>query len=303
MPGKFLIASSSEPTMRALRLALRDDRHTITMAHDGLEVVDLALDRQPNAIFLGVHLPGLDGLDVARSLRALGPTERIPLVFLAENEDEAKQISEAHLALTECLTAPYDLGEVKAHALASMRTGERIAALPPTGSESAWMLTMIDPLTHLYHRRYLLHLLAYEAARSARYKTPLAVLLVDIDNLKEINHQHGILMGDTVLVEVGQLLKKMLRGCDVIGRSNTQDFMLIVPQTDERGARILASRICQTISEHHFILEKLDLHVTVSVGVVCAAGNDLTENLALLGRAEIALQHAKRAGKNRAEVG
>jgi GGDEF domain-containing protein len=50
-------------------------------------------------------------------------------------------------------------------------------------------------------------------------------------------------------------------------------------------------------------LEKLDLHVTVSVGVVCAAGNDLTENLALLGRAEIALQHAKRAGKNRAEVG
>jgi diguanylate cyclase (GGDEF)-like protein len=302
MAEKFLIASNNNSTVRALQSALQDEHHTLIIARDGLEVVDLALDRGPSAIFLGINLAGLKGLDVARALRALGPTEHVPIVFLAENRDEAKKVSEAQLTLTECLTAPYDLASVRARARGALRTAECIAALRQREAE-ATLLAITDPLTRLYHRRYLLHRLAYEAARSVRYKSPLAVLLVDVDNLKEINRQHGVLQGDNVLVEVGQLLKKLVRATDVVGRCDTQDFLALLPQTDEQGARLLADRICKTISEHHFIAEKLDLHVTVSVGVACAAGGDLAENLALVGRGEVALDRAKQAGKNRVEVG
>ncbi len=302
MPGKFVVASSNEFTVRAVQIALQEEQHTTIVARDGLEAVDLSLDRGPNAVFLGVGLPGLEGLDVARSLRALDPTEHVPVVFLAENAEEAKRVNAARLPLTECLTAPYDLADVKARAAAALRAAEHIVELREHAAEVP-LLAITDPLTRLYNRRYLLHRLAYEAARSARYKIPLCVLLVDVDNLGHINQKYGILQGDTVLVEVGQILKALSRASDVVGRSDTQDFLILIPQTDEQGARLLAERTVKKISEHHFIAEKLDLHVTVSVGVACAPGGDLTENLALVGRAEGALDRAKQAGKNRMEVG
>jgi diguanylate cyclase (GGDEF)-like protein len=128
------------------------------------------------------------------------------------------------------------------------------------------------------------------------------VLLADVDNLADINQDHGILHGDAVLVEVAQLLKKLVRVSDVVGRTNSQDFMVLMPQTDEAGARMLAERVLQTVSQHHFITERLDLHVTVSIGLACATGADLTENLSLVARAETGLDRAKQAGKNRMEI-
>jgi two-component system cell cycle response regulator len=300
MAGKFLIASTSDASAREVQTALQAIQHEVIVATDGLEAVDLALDRKPDAILLGVRLAGLGGLDVARALRAIDQTAHVPIIFLAENKDESRQAIEARLSLTDCLTAPYEPAELTARAEAALRTGENISALRARGVDA--MLAILDPLTRLYHRRYLLHLLAYEAARSARYKTPLAVLLVDVDNLKEINRQYGILTGDNVLVEVAQLLRKLARATDILGRCDTQDFMILAPQTDAKGTRILAQRLAHGIAEHHFVAEKLDLHVTVSVGAACAEEFDLSENLALLGRGEGALDRAKRAGKNRVEV-
>jgi diguanylate cyclase (GGDEF)-like protein len=123
-----------------------------------------------------------------------------------------------------------------------------------------------------------------------------------VDNLTEINHQYGVLTGDNVLVEVGQLLRRMSRAADILGRCDTQDFLILAPQTDRSGAFVLANRFCKAISEHHFIAEKLDLHVTVSVGAAYSDGSDLSESLALMGRAEGALDRAKQAGKNRVEM-
>ncbi len=300
MTIRFLVASENAATVRDVQGALRGEQCEVIVATDGLEAVDLALDRRPDAILLGVHLGGLAGLDVARALRSLDPTEHVPIVFLAENKDEFKQAIDARLTLTDCLTAPFEPAELRARAEAARRTGENVTALHSRGSDV--LHAILDPLTRLYHRRYLLHVLAYEAARSTRYHTPVSVLLVDVDNLKEINQQSGTLSGDNVLVEVGQLLRRMARSTDILGRSDTQDFLIVAPQTDAKGVRVLANRIVQTISEHHFIAEKLDLHVTVSVGAAYSEGADLSENLALLGRAEGALDRAKRAGKNRLEV-
>lgn len=301
MPGKFVIASMNQYTVRAAQIALQDEKHTVITARDGLEAVDLALDQEPNAVFIGVNLPGLEGLDVARALRALDPTEHMPIVFLAENQEEAKRVHDARLPLTETLTAPYDLSDVKVRAMAALHSADRITELQQHSDPMIFAIT--DPLTRVYNRRYLLHRLAYEATRSVRYHEPMGVMVVDVDNLSDINLKHGILHGDAVLVEVAALLKKLSRAPDVVGRCDTQDFLLLMPQTEAEGARMLADRICKTIGEHHFIAEKLDLHVTVSVGVAYASGGDLTENLALIGRAETALDRAKQAGKNRVEAG
>lgn len=298
---RFLVASNDDAVTHQLKSALKKEDHHIRVAADGLEAVDLALDNHTDAIFLSVHLPALAGLDVARALRAFGPTENVPIIFLAANRAEAEQVSEARLSLSECLVLPFDADELRARAEAALRTGENVRELRSRGTDV--LLAVLDPLTRLYHRRYLLHALAYEAARSVRYKTPLAALLVDIDNLKEINQKYGVLTGDNVLVEAAQHLRRMARAVDLVGRCDAQDFLILAPQTDRKGALILANRICKAFSGHNFVAEKLDLHVTVSVGVSCAEGSDLSENLALLGQAEGALDRAKHAGKNRVEMG
>ncbi len=302
MPGLFLVASGNAFTVRAVEIALKEQKETTIVARDGFEAVDLALDRAPHGVFLGLNLDGLEGLDVARSLRALDLTEHVPIIFLAENPEEAKRIHAAHIPLSECLTPPYDLVDIQARAAGALRAARHIAELREHATETS-LLGIMDPLTRLYNRRYLLHRLAYEAARSVRYKVPLAVLLVDIDNLSQVNAQHGVLQGDMVLVEVGQLVHTLTRAADVVGRSDTHDFMILVPHTDEAGARVLAERVVKTISTHHFISDKLDLHITVSAGIACTPGGDLTENLALIGRAENALDRAKKGGKNRVEMG
>lgn len=301
MPGKFLVASNNTYTVRAIEIALKDEKHTPILARDGLEAVDLALDNRPNAVFLGVELAGLEGLDVARALRALDPTEHVPVVFLAESSGEAKRVKDAALPLTETLTAPYDLADVKLRANAALKSAERITEMrQPEVDPMLYAIT--DPLTRVYNRRYLLHRLAYEATRSVRYEKALGVMLVNVDNLAEINLDHGILYGDMVLVEISQLLKKLVRVSDVVGRSDTKDFIVLMPETDTEGVRNLADRVLQTVSQHHFVQDKLDLHVTVSIGAACSRGADLTENLSLVGRAEAALDRAKQAGKNRVEI-
>lgn len=303
MIGKFLIASKNRKTVGVIENAFKADRHKVFITPSGMEAIDLALDKQPNAIFLSIALKDLNGLETARALRSLTPTENLPIIFLAENAEQATQVANARFPLTECLTAPFDPTEVRAHAVGEWHTGGHVAKLRQSKTENAWMLAIIDPLTQLYHRRYLMHRLAYEAKRSLRYNNPLAVMLVDIDNLKEINRQYGIVTGDAVLIEVGQLLLSSMRKSEIVGRNDVQDFLVIVPQTNEPGVYQLAERIRQTIAEHHFVLERLDLHVTVSVGTAWTNGADLTESLALIARAEVALARAKRAGKNRVEVG
>ncbi|MBI5304084.1 MAG: diguanylate cyclase [Chloroflexi bacterium] len=301
MTQKFLIVSNNKTLTSMVQKALGDDNHAAICAEDGLEAVDMALDRKPAAVFLDVKLTHLTGLEVARALRAITPTAQMPIIFLADNPADARKVADARLPYTDCLVAPFDAAQIRRCAADAPNGAPNGRARPE--AENTWMIALLDPLTGLYHRRYFLHRLAYEAARSARYRAPLALLLVDIDNLNEINQHYGIVTGDAVLMEAAETLRQLTRASDLVGRCDTQDFGVLAPQVDEQGACELAARISGVISAHHFVHAKLDLHVTVSIGVVYVPGDDLTVNLALLGRAENALQNAKRAGKNRVEVG
>jgi DNA-binding response OmpR family regulator len=81
MAGKFLIASKNRKTVGVIENALKSDRHKVFITPSGMETLDLALDKQPNAIFLSVALKDLNGLETARALRSLTPTENVPIIF------------------------------------------------------------------------------------------------------------------------------------------------------------------------------------------------------------------------------
>src|SRR5919199_6438354 len=109
MSAKFLIAHPDQATARAVQTALRERNYETRLANDGLDAIDQALDDPPDAIVLGTNLPGLKGLDVARALRALKPTQRIPILFLTRDPEDTASVARVSLPLVDWMSIPVEL--------------------------------------------------------------------------------------------------------------------------------------------------------------------------------------------------
>src|SRR5208337_1791473 len=96
---------------------------------------------------------------------------------------------------------------------------------------------------------------------------PLSVIIFDIDDFKEINDRYGHLAGDTVLVELAQMLKCGVRSIDSVGRYGGEEFLVILPETDGKAAVVIADRLRERVTEGAFSYDEKAIHVSVSGGV------------------------------------
>jgi diguanylate cyclase (GGDEF)-like protein len=161
-------------------------------------------------------------------------------------------------------------------------------------------LTLRDPLTRLYNRRYFDGRLDSEFSFAKRQHAALALLLVDIDHFKRVNDTHGHQVGDEVLKQVASSIRASMRPEDVLVRYGGEEFLIIARNTSFENAEILAERVRALIQGLTFGPAALEFHVTVSVGVT-AVGPDLfcASAQELLTAADEALYCAKRSGRNR----
>lgn len=164
-------------------------------------------------------------------------------------------------------------------------------------------LTVRDPLTRAYNRRYLTEQLPGELAFSARRGAPLSLLLIDIDRFKSINDAHGHLVGDLVLQAVAANLQRLLRPCDVLCRFGGEEFVVVARDTSPRNAQILAERMRRRVAGATLPLGR-GVCVTISVGVVSVRPSFADQDVdGLLDAADKALYAAKAAGRNRVIAG
>jgi diguanylate cyclase (GGDEF)-like protein len=157
---------------------------------------------------------------------------------------------------------------------------------------------LVDGLTGLANRRSCEDTLAAELSRAERYPAPLAVVLADLDDFKDVNDRFGHQAGDVVLREFAALLRENLRDIDLAGRWGGEEFLLLLPGTDLEGAARVAERVRQAL--HHRILLSVEgepIPVTASFGVAEYPAADSAP--ALFAAADAALYEAKRQGKNR----
>jgi diguanylate cyclase (GGDEF)-like protein len=156
-----------------------------------------------------------------------------------------------------------------------------------------------DPLTGVPMRRVVLERLAIEAAESRRYTHPVAVLLIDVDGFTQLNHDHGLAVGDAVLRELALRLRLRMRAADALGRMGGDSFMAILPHTDERGAAVFADALRRRLIARPISTEAGELTIGVSIGVAfMRPGMSLTSD-ELLAAADEALASARAAGGNR----
>ncbi len=157
-----------------------------------------------------------------------------------------------------------------------------------------------DPATRVSTRRAILARLEAEAAEARRYSHPIALVLVDLDGLTELNRSHGIGVGDVVLAELALRLRTRMREADAIGRITGDTFLAILPHTDERGASVFADAIRTRLTTRPVQTNAGPVTMTVSIGITVAQpGISDGDDDELIGRAEEALNSARAAGGSR----
>ncbi|HSX22803.1 MAG TPA: diguanylate cyclase [Gaiellaceae bacterium] len=158
----------------------------------------------------------------------------------------------------------------------------------------------VDPKTGLYNARYFAGTLEAEIARAQRFDRPMAVIMVDLDLLREINNTYGHLAGDGVLRGVAEIFRSQLRHYDVPARFGGEEFSILLPETPPADAYEIAERIRREVAESRFEVETADvpLRATVSVGVATYPEDGRDANQ-LIHSADLAVYRAKLQGRNR----
>ncbi len=167
-------------------------------------------------------------------------------------------------------------------------------------AESVIYSVFRDPLTGAYNRKFFFERLREELERVKRYKRPLSVALLDVDNFKRINDKFGHPFGDKVLKTIASLIMSRERSTDLFARVGGEEFGIILPETDIYGAQRVCERLRRDIENLNFDIAGEKVKVTVSFGATQAKETDTTESL--YERADRALYMAKRSGKNRVVI-
>jgi two-component system, cell cycle response regulator len=257
----------------------------VIQASDGKECVELANERQPDVILLDMMMPGMNGAEVLTALSSNSITRDIPVIFLSALGTTDDRVKGLDGGAVDYISKPAEPRELVARVGAAARTKARQRQI--AGRVSA------DPVTRLQNRDAFEHRLSQEISRSERSGAPLAILLIDLDQLDRVNDDFGRAVGDEILAEIADLLKGTLRTSDILYRYGGDEFAAILPDT-ELGTAYLAAERCRTAMAE---VEAGGIPTAASVGVAEFSSGRAAEEV--IARAEIALFRAKESGGGR----
>lgn len=248
-----------------------------------------------------------EGLRFLADLRARSAARNAAVIAVIDPPDPARCADLLDRGADDVLEAGFDPEELALRLSAQMARKARLARLRNQVRDGL-RAAVIDPMTGLYNRRYALPHLAQVARAAEASGRQFAVLLADLDHFKRINDTHGHACGDAVLVETAARLSHHLRPSDEISRIGGEEFLIVLPDTDEVTAARMAENLCRQIEGRPFWVPGVDhpISVTISIGVAMAPlrdpahGEDCTGTL--IRRADQALYAAKHGGRNKVRM-
>lgn len=155
------------------------------------------------------------------------------------------------------------------------------------------LLASMDKLTGIYNRHKFEELFTLEVERSRRFKTPLSLILIDIDHFKNVNDTYGHDVGDSILINLAKVVKNSIRNLDIFSRWGGEEFLILIPNTDLDQAHTLAQKLRVIVEKNDFPIAG---NITISIGVSTLQVDDSFDTL--FKRADNALYHAKKSGRN-----
>lgn len=297
---KILVADDDPVNRRLLEILLNKWGFEVSVASDGEEAWRaLQNPAHPRIAILDWMMPGMDGVQVCQKIRDDAALPSMYVLLLTAKQATEGANGRFESVADDYLSKPYAAHELKAR----LRAAKRIIELEDqieAARKNIKIETTHDPLTGLWNRSSILEVLHREIHRSRRQNTPMAVLMVDVDHFKRINHQHGHLAGDAVMREAARRVRNSVRVYDSVGRYSGGQLVIVSPACDRSGAMSQALRLQATVCQEAFKTFKGDFPVTISIGI--AVGNNNHQAHELISSAEAALAEAKKAGPSRVEL-
>lgn len=291
-----LVGCAETETSAALTTLLESWHYAVEVTGSGTEaLVRLTGANPPAMALLDMELPGVNGAAIATELRRRQEPRQSWVVLLGERAGDHG----ARLALEaggdDFLPVPAEVGDLQMRIRVAERMLATTAQLRRQTAELRYQATH-DGLTGLWNREALLSLIFQETDRAQRMRTPLSLMLLDLDDFSRINHDYGYEAGDQVLVELASRFRRQMRSYDLIGRCGEDEFLLALPGCMLENARYLAERIQEWILAKPFAVGHEATTLTASIGVASSRGRS---PLIVLREAERGLAEAKLGGKNR----
>jgi diguanylate cyclase (GGDEF)-like protein len=291
-PQTVLIVDDAPTNIEILCEALSDTCE-ILFATGGAEALEIARDQTPDLILLDVMMPEMDGYEVCTRLKSEPRTRAIPVIFVTAKDLEEDEARGLEIGAIDYVTKPISPAIVRAR----VRNHLELKRYRDMLERSA----ATDGLTGLANRRSFDATIDREWRRAQRLRTPLALLMMDVDHFKAFNDHYGHLAGDDCLRQIAAALGKCARrATDLIARYGGEEFACILPETGAEAARSVAQRILEEVRAcrvRHAPSSEFE-YVTLSIGLAVSVPNAREPISELIRKADALLYQAKHAGRN-----
>ena len=295
-PGRVALIASDKREALNLRAQLgRATRHELI----ALDADSAALTPAPELFVIALGPDEQDfGLRVIAGLRAAPHSRHSRIMVLAPEGPARLTATLLDMGASDVATGPVDPAELAlrmARQIRHKRAADDLRDRLQDGMRAA----VTDPLTGLYNRRYFDRNLSLMFTKAQQQGRHLALMMLDLDFFKSVNDTHGHAAGDEVLREFALRLQRNIRGVDLACRYGGEEFVVLMPDTDDAIAGSVAERVRAAVADRDFSVDdQTELSLTVSAGIAAIANGDASPE-ALLKRADHALYDAKRDGRNR----
>ena len=293
--ARILIAEDSRVQAQVTCRALQDAGWFVRVESDGGAAL-AALEEEPfDLLITDWMMPGCDGLELCRTIRAHDELAGLYLLFLTSLDDKEQVVEALSAGADDYLVKPFHPGELVARVRAGLRLVEAQGRLL-AANDALGRLAMTDPLTELPNRRAFDDLVAMEAAAFARGGPSFCLVRVDLDRFKSVNDTHGHDVGDHLLAGVGAALRSGVRSGDLAARVGGDEFALLLRSCSIEAAVPICERVRSRVAALRVRHGSEQVSTTVSMGAAeirhsLAAAETMT-------RADEALYTAKRQGGN-----
>jgi len=295
--SKILVVDDDAFSANLIDNCLRSAGFMSSYCCDPQKALETISTELPDLIVMDVVMPGIDGFDLCRRVRAHPAMQLTPIIFVTRRGDVDQRVAGLEAGGNDYIAKPFEPQELVARVRSHL---QRLAALRD--------MAIRDGLTHCYNHKYFKIRLNQEIARSRRYSNDLTLALLDVDHFKEINDAHGHPAGDSVLSLLGSLVLASVRSTDVVARYGGDEFGLLFVEAGIKEANAITTRLLERIARHnqHAAQDQAAsgrvpyIPVTVSVGVTGLQAEDTMESL--IRRADSALYEVKNTGRNQVKI-
>ncbi len=284
----------------------------VMVANEEETAFKLIQESSPDVILLDILMKMKSSDNILTAIKSNNLSAHTPIIILSSAIDVNSKVYGFLSGASDYIVKPFRFAEVLARINNQIRILNMQNELEEKNKELIeknillQQMAVTDGLTGLYNKRYILSRLSSEISHAARYREPISFLMVDVDHFKQINDTYGHVAGDMLLREIADMLKKIVREVDIVARYGGEEFLIVLPNGDMLGAKILAERLRESIEKTIFNIEENKILITISIGVKSTnlklSVDSSAEVTKLINQADMALYKAKASGRNRVEV-